>query len=86
MSWNGIWGVFYLPYPLNKDKKCYLTLHHSILTLDYKKRHVNSLQKVSNTYQYVVKNLTWSGVYLRSNFSNALRQKVLKVLPIADVQ
>ena len=44
------------------------------------KRHVKSLQKFSKAYQYVVQNLTWSGVYLRINFSNNTLQKVLALV------
>ena len=46
------------------------------------KHHVQSLQKGSETYQYVVQNLTWSGVYLRSNFTNTLLQRVLPLVPL----
>ena len=46
------------------------------------KHHVQSLQKDSKAYQYVVQNLMWSGVYLRSNFSNTLLQKVLTLGPL----
>ena len=41
------------------------------------KHHVQSLQKGSEADQYVIQNLTWSGVYLRSTLSNTLLQKVL---------
>ena len=46
------------------------------------KRHVQSLQKGYEAYQYVVQNLTWSGVYLRSTLSNTLLQKVLTLVPV----
>ena len=46
------------------------------------KFHVQSLQKGSEAYQYVVQNLTWTGVYLRSNLSNSLLQKVMTLVPI----
>ena len=46
------------------------------------KYHVQILQKGSDADQYVVHNLTWSGVYLRSNFSNTLLQKVLTLVPL----
>ena len=46
------------------------------------KGHVQSLQKGSDTYQYLVKNLTWSGVFLRSTLSNTLLQKVLTLVPL----
>ena len=46
------------------------------------KGHVQSLQKGSDTYQYLVKNLTWSGVFLRSTLSNTLIQKVLTLVPL----
>ena len=32
--------------------------------------------------QYVVQNLTWSGVYLRSTLSNTILQKVLPLVPL----
>ena len=46
------------------------------------KRYVQSLLKVSEADQYVVQNLTWSGVYLRSTLSNTLLQKVLTLVPL----
>ena len=63
---NGLWDVFYLPDPCNKEKMWDLLLNQSRFPLEYVKRHVQSLQKGSEEYQYVVQNLTWSGVYLRS--------------------
>ena len=47
------------------------------------KRHVQILQKGSDEDQYVVQNLTWSGVYLRSTLPNTLLQKVLKLVPLS---
>ena len=41
---------------------------------------MKSLQKDSDSDQYVVQNLTWSGVYLRSTLSNTLLQKVLTLV------
>ena len=46
------------------------------------KRHVQSLLKGSESDQYVLQNLTWSGVYLRSTLSNNLPQKVLTLVPL----
>ena len=37
---NGMWGVFSLPDPRNKENKWYIILHKSIFTLEYVKRHV----------------------------------------------
>ena len=50
--------------------------------MEYVKIHVQSLLKVSEADQYVVQNLTWSGVYLRSTLSNTLLQKVLTLVPL----
>ena len=75
-----MWDVFDLPDPCNKEKKWDLLLNHSIFSLEYAKRHVQSLQKGSEADQYVVQNLMWSGVYLRSTFSNTLLQKVQKFM------
>ena len=44
--------------------------------------HVQSLLKGSEADQYVVQNLTWSGVYLSSTLSNTLLQKVLTFVPL----
>ena len=52
--------------------------------LDYLGRNVKSLKKGSEAYQYVVQNLTWSGLYLGSNFSNTLLQKVLALVPLRE--
>ena len=46
------------------------------------KRHVQILQKSSEVYKYVVQNMTWSGVYMRSTLSNTLLQKVLTLVPL----
>ena len=58
-----MWGVFSLPDPRNKEKKRDILLDQSIFLLEYVKRHVQSLLKVSEADQYVVQNLTCSGVY-----------------------
>ena len=77
-----MWDVFSLPYPRNKKKKWYLLLHKSRYPLDYVKVHVQSLQKGSEADQYVIQNLTWSGVYLRSTLSNIILQKLLTLVPL----
>ena len=77
-----MWDVFSLPDPRNKQKKWYFLLYRSIFPLEYVKRHVQRLQKGSEADQYIVQNLTWSGVYLRSNLSNTLLQKVLAFVPL----
>ena len=46
------------------------------------KCHIKSLQKGSEADQYVVENLTWLGVYLRSTLSNTPLQKVLTLVPL----
>ena len=48
--------------------------------MEYFKSHVQSLLKGSEADQYVVHNLTWSGMYLRSTLSNTLLQKVLTLV------
>ena len=79
---NGMWDVFSLPDPRNKEKRWDLLLHQFIFPLEYVKRHVQSLLKVSEADQYVAQNLTWSGVYLRSTFANTLLQKILILVPL----
>ena len=79
---NGAWDVFSPPYPRNKDKNWDLLLHQSRFTVEYTKLHVQSLQNGSEADQYVVQNLTWSGVYLGSALSNTLLQKVLTLVPL----
>ena len=73
---NGMGDVFSLP------ERWDLLLHQSRFPLDYVKSHVQSLLIVSEADQYVVQNLTWSGVYLRSTLSNNLLQKVLTLVPL----
>ena len=46
------------------------------------KIQVKSLQKGSESDQYVVQNLTWSEVYLRSTLSNNFLQKVPILVPL----
>ena len=77
---NGIWDVLLLPDPLNKEKTWGILLHQSIFPLEYVKRHVQSLLKGSEADQYVVQNLTWSGVYLRITLSKTLLQKLLTLV------
>ena len=48
------------------------------------KYHVQSLQKGYEADPYVVQNLTWSVVYLRSTLSNTLLQKVLTLVPLTS--
>ena len=79
---NGMWDVFSIPDPRNKEKRWYLLLHQSRFPLDYVKSHVQSLLKGSEADQYGVQNLTWSGVYLRSTLSNTFLQKVLTLVPL----
>ena len=55
---NGMWHVFYLPYPSNNEKKWDILLHQSRFSFEYLKRHVESLQKGSEADQYLVQNLT----------------------------
>ena len=46
------------------------------------KSHVQSLLKGSEVDQYIVQNMTWSGVYLRSTLSNDIIQKILTLVPL----
>ena len=77
-----MWDVFSLPDPRNKEKRWDIFLHQSIFPLDDVKSHAQSLLKGSETDQYVVHNLIWSGVYLMSTLSNILLQKVLTLVPL----
>ena len=77
---NVMWDVFSLSDPRNKEKKCDLLLNQSRFPMKYLRRHVQSLQKVSEADQYVVQNLKWAEVYLWSTFSNNLLQKVLALV------
>ena len=79
---NGMWDVFSLSDPHNKEKMWDLLLRQSRFTSEYVKGHVKSLLKGSEADQYVVQNLTWSGVYLRRTLSNILLQKVLILVPL----
>ena len=77
-----MWDVFSLSDPCNQEKRWDLLLRQSIFPLEYVKYHVQSLLKVSKANQYVVQNLTWSGVYLISTLSNNLLHKVLTLVPL----
>ena len=79
---NGVWNVFYITDSQNKEKEWDLILHHSKFPLEYVKIHVQSLLKGSEADQYIVQNLTWSGVYLRSTLSNDLLWKVVTLVPL----
>ena len=41
---NGMWGVFSITDPQNKEKEWGLLLHHSRFPFEYVKRHVQSLE------------------------------------------
>ena len=84
MITNGMWDVFSIIDPRNKYNKWYLLLHQYIFTLEYVKLHVQSIQKDSDADQYVVQNLTWSGVYLRGTLSNTIIQKVLPLVTLTE--
>ena len=77
-----MWGVFSLPDPRNKEKKWDIILPQSRFPFDYVKRHVQILQKGSESDQYVIQNLRWSGIYLRSTLSNNVLQKLLMLVPL----
>ena len=79
---NGVWNVFYIAEPQNKEKEWDLLLHHTKFPLEYVKGLIQSLLKGSEVNQYIVQNLTWSGVYLRSTLSNDLLQRILTLVPL----
>ena len=72
-----MWDCFSFPETRNHEKKWDLFLNQSSLPIHYVKRHINSLNKVSKSYEYVVQNLAWSGLYLRSTLLYDLLQEVL---------
>ena len=43
---NGMWGVFSLPEPRNKEKKLDLLLHHYIFTSDYVKNMYRESERI----------------------------------------
>ena len=77
-----MWDVFYLPETRNKENKWGLFLNQYIFPLDYTKHHVKSLQKYFKADKYIVQNLKWSGVYLRSTLLYAILQKELELVPL----
>ena len=77
---NGMWCVFYLPVPRNKDRNWEIILDHCWFISNYTKRHVKTLWKVLKADQDVVQKLKWSGVYLMSTLSNYFLQKLLTVV------
>ena len=79
---NGMWYVFSIIEPQNKEKEWDFLLHYYKIPLEYVKGLVHSLLKGSEADQYIVQNLTWSGAYLRSTLSNDLLQKVLTFVPL----
>ena len=77
-----MWNVFYIKDSQNKYKEWDILLHHFKFPLEYVKGLVQSLLNGSEADQYIVQNLKWSGVYLRSTLSNDLLQKVLTLVPL----
>ena len=84
MIMNGMWDVFSIIEPQNKGKEWDLLIYTSKFPLEYVKGLVQSLLKGSEADQYIVQNLEWSGVYLRSTLSNDLLQKVLTLVPLTE--
>ena len=62
MIGSGMWDIFSLPDPINKEERWYLLLHQYRFPLYYVKIHVQSLLEGSEADQYIVQNLTWLGV------------------------
>ena len=81
-----MWDVFSITDPKNKNKEWYFLLHQSRFPLEYVKVHVQSLLIGSQADKYIVQNLTWSGVYLRSTLSNDLLQRVLTLVPLTATE
>ena len=63
---NGMGDVLSITDSRNKEKKWYLILYQYIFTLEYMKHHLQNIHKDYKADNYVVQNLTWSGVYPRS--------------------
>ena len=74
-----MWGVFSMSDPRAQERKWGILLHQCIFPPDYMKFHVKSLQNSYTT-------LTWSGLYLRINFQNALLHRVLALVPLTDIE
>ena len=78
-----MWDVLYLPDPLNHRNNWVLLLNKSLCLLYCMKFHVKSLKGGYKSYQCMIQNLVWLGVYLMITFSNDLLQKVLKMVTTA---
>ena len=74
--------MFSLTESCNQYNNCDLFLNKSIFPLYYKKLYVKGLMNCSKANEYVIHNMTRSGVYLRITFSNSLLQKVLILGPV----
>ena len=59
-------------------------LNNSQYTLYYIKLHTKTLTEGYKTGQYMVHNLTWSGVHLRSNLLNYFIQKVVTLVLMTE--
>ena len=66
---NGMWNIFYIADSQNKFREWDLLLQHYKFTLEYVTGLVQSLLKVLKADQYIVQNLTCSGLYLRSTLA-----------------
>ena len=78
-----MWDVSSFPDPRNKEKKLDIILHNSRFPLNYVKLHIQIIQKESEADHYVVQNLMWSVVYLRSTLLNNFLQKILTLVLLA---
>ena len=78
---QGMWDVFSIPDPKNKQVKWDLFSHLGRLPLDAISQHVKDLR--ANADKYIIDNLDWSGDYLRASLHSTLLSKVLDRLPIS---
>ena len=81
---NSMWDLLSMSDTFNQYKKWDVLLCKSQLALDCVNWYVKILQKGYKANQYLVQNLTWSGVYLSITLSNILLQKLLTLVTLTS--
>ena len=80
---NGMWDMFFLPDPTNKDIKWDLFYNHSRFPLKTVIQIVENMKKDATVCDsFGLQNLEWSGEYLRNSVTPELLNKVLREVPL----
>ena len=78
MIQNGMWDIFYIPYPRNAAKYWYLFTNQSTFPMCYINKYTEDLiHYFKREDKYTLQNPNWSGKYLKSALASDILTKVL---------